>query len=172
MADLEIEVDLPDGASERWKRLAEEGGQDAVDQITVLAEAAMKEEAPEGAGIPEVHMRDTIKPTMESRNPYSKVVKPHKMTEQGWPLHHVIIEGTTGSSYSGPPPLPPLVQWAEAKLSGDPVQAAQNIRWAIAQEGHETFPNPFIDRSIRQWQNRADEIAQEAVDEAFEGGGL
>lgn len=170
MADLEIEIELPDGADERWQKLVQMGGQDAVDQLSILAENHMKDEAPEGAGIPNVHMRSTIKPNQKSRDPYRKVIQPHKMTDEGWPLHHAIIEGTDSGSYSGPPPLQPLVQWAETKLSGDPVQAAQNIRWAIFQEGHETFPNPFIDRSLKEWRSRADEIAQDAVDAAFESG--
>jgi len=166
MADLEIEIDIPAGASEQWKRLVEEGGQEAVDQITTLAEASMKQEAPEGVGIPEVNMSTTIKPRQQSQNPYSKVVQPNKRVDEGWLLHHAIVDGS--SNYSAPPPLEPLIQWAAAKLDGDPREAAENLRWHIFQNG--IPPNPFIYRSIKQWESNVEQIAQEAMDDTFEGG--
>lgn len=172
MANLEIEVDVDRQASDRWKRLAQEGGQDAVDQLSILAERHMKEEAPEGVGIPEVNMRTTIKPRVEGRSPYRKSIAPRKKTQEGWPLHHAIIEGTTYQN--SPPPLDPIMAWARGKIvtTTSIREAAQAIRWNIFHEGHTSFPNEFIDRSLRQWQARADQIAQDAVDDAFSGGGL
>jgi hypothetical protein len=171
MADLEIDVDLPSGASRQWKRLAEEGGRDAVDQISILAERFMKEEAPEGVGIPNVNMRTTIKPKVESRDPYRKNIAPRKKTEQGWPLHHAIIEGT--SYGSSPPPLDPIMAWARAKIvtTTSIREAAEAIRWNIFHNGHDSFPNEFIDRSVRKWEGRSEQIAQDAVDDAFGSGG-
>jgi hypothetical protein len=176
MADLEIEVDVPQHAEDRWKRILDDGAEDAVDQLAVLAENHMKAEAPEGVGIPRVNMKTTIKASVRSEDPYTKVVKPHKRTQQGWPLHHVVIEGTDPTSYSGaPPPLDPILQWATAKVTPDEGstirEVAQNIRWNIYETGHETLPNRFIDRSIRKWEGRTRQIAQDAVDDAFDTGG-
>lgn len=174
MADLEIEVDVPSRAEDRWKQILGEGATDAVDQLSTLAERHMKEEAPEGVGIPRVNMRTTIKPKVESTEPYRKSIAPRKKTEEGWPLHHAIIEGTNYTS--SPPPLDPILQWASAKITPDAGetlrQAAQNIRWHIFQEGHETFPNEFVDRSLKRWEGRTEQIAQDAVDDAFSSGGV
>jgi len=170
MGDLEIEVDVPSRVEDRWKEILGDGATDAVDQLSVLAERHMKDEAPEGVGIPRVNMRTTIKPKVESTEPYRKSIAPRKRTDDGWPLHHVIIEGTGPSSYDEePPPIDPLMQWAAAKL-GDP-QAAYAIQESIRQEGHETLPNEFIDRSLKRWESRAGQIAQDAVDDAFDTGG-
>lgn len=172
MADLNIEVDVDHGASERWQRITQRGGKKAVDQLSILAERHMKEEAPKGVGIPEVNMRTTIKPRVEGRSPYRKSIAPRKKTQEGWPLHHAIIEGTTYQN--SPPPLDPIMQWARAKIvtTTSIREAAQAIRWNIFHEGHSSFPNEFVDRSLRRWQAQADEIAQEALDDAFDGGGL
>jgi len=168
MADLEIDVEIPSTAADQWKQLSKLGGQEAVDQITVLAESSMKDEAPEGVGIPEVNMRSTIKPRKQSENPYSKVVQPHKRVDDGWLLHHAIVEGS--SNYDAPPPLEALVPWAAAKLSGDPQEAAENLRWHIFENG--IPPNPFVFRSTQQWLASVDTIAQEAVDDTFDDGGI
>jgi len=173
MADLEIEVDIPDRAASRWKQILGEGATDAVDQLATLSERHMKQEAPEGVGIPNVNMSTTIKSVTESRDPYRVSVAPRKKTDDGWPLHHAIIEGT--SYGSSPPPLDPILAWAKAKITPEAgetmLDAAQNIRWAIFHDGHETFPNEFIDRSMKRWESRADQIAQDAVDDAFDSGG-
>jgi len=166
MAEMEIEVDVPSRVEDRWKEILGEGATDAVDQLSVLAERHMKDEAPEGVGIPRVNMRTTIKPRQESQNPYSKVVQPNKRVDEGWLLHHAIVDGS--SNYSAPPPLEPLIQWASAKLDGDPREAAENLRWHIFQNG--IPPNPFIYRSIKQWESNVEQIAQEAMDDTFEGG--
>lgn len=171
MSDLEIEVDVPSRAEDRWKQILGEGAEDAVDQLSVLAERHMKDEAPEGVGIPRVNMATTIKPKLESEDPYRKSIAPRKRTEQGWPLHHAIIEGT--SYNSGPPPLDPILSWVQGKLStANPIQAAENIRWNIFHDGHETFPNRFVDRSLKRWEGRSKQIAQDAVDDAFDSGGV
>jgi len=172
MPDLNIEVDVDRRDADRWKQILGDGSQDAVDQLSILAERHMKEEAPEGVGIPEVNMRTTIKPRVESRDPYRKSIAPRKKTQEGWPLHHAIIEGT--SYTTSPPPLDPILQWARAKIvtTTSIREAAQAIRWNIFHEGHDSFPNEFVDRSLRKWQARADQIAQDAVDDAFRGGGL
>jgi hypothetical protein len=172
MSDLNIEVDVDRRDADRWKQILGEGSQDAVDQLSILAERHMKEEAPEGVGIPNVNMRTTIKPRVESRDPYRKSIAPRKKTQEGWPLHHAIIEGT--SYTTSPPPLDPILQWARGKITTeDPIrEVAQAIRWNIFQDGHDSFPNEFVDRSLRKWRQRADQIAQDAVDDAFRGGGL
>lgn len=173
MADLDIEVEVNADQGERWKRIIEEGGQDAVDQLAVLSERHMKDEAPEGVGIPNVNMATTIKPSLESTDPYRKSVAPRKKTEEGWPLHHAIIEGTDYDD--APPPLDPILRWAKAKITPDEgstfLEAAQAIRWNIFHDGHETFPNPFITRSLKRWEGRAEQIARDAVDDAFDSGG-
>ena len=173
VADLEIEVDVPYRVDERWKQILGDGAEDAVDQLAVLAERHMKDEAPEGVGIPRVNMATTIKAHTESTDPYRVSIAPRKRTEDGWPLHHAIIEGTDYDT--NPPPLDPILQWASAKITPDEgqtiEQAAESIRWAIFQDGHETFPNEFIDRSMKRWEGRASQVAQDAVDDAFDTGG-
>jgi len=173
VSELEIEVDVPSRVEDRWKRILGGGAEDAVDQLAVLSERHMKDEAPEGVGIPRVNMRTTIKAATASQDPYRVSVAPRKRTEQGWPLHHAIVEGT--SYDTSPPPLEPILQWATAKITpreGESIErAAENIRWAIFRDGHETFPNEFIDRSVRRWEGRAGQIAQDAVDDAFDTGG-
>lgn len=172
MADLEIEVDVPSRAEDRWKQILGEGAEDAVDQLSILAERHMKEEAPEGVGIPRVNMRTTIKPKVESTDPYRKSIAPRKKTDEGWPLHHAIIEGTDYTS--SPPPLDPILQWARAKIVTTTTirEAAEAIRWNIFQEGHSSFPNEFVDDSLERWESRTQQIAQDAVDDAFDSGGV
>jgi len=173
MADLNIEVDVPSRASSRWKQILGDGAEDAVDQLTTLAEGHMKAEAPEGVGIPNVNMATTIKSVTESRDPYRVSVAPRKKTEEGWPLHHAIIEGT--SYDTAPPPLDPTLAWARAKITPEAGstmrEAADAIRWNIFHTGHETFPNEFVDDSLDKWESQADQIAQDAVDDAFDTGG-
>lgn len=176
MADLEIEVDVPSRAADRWKQILGEGATDAVDQLATLSERHMKAEAPEGVGIPRVNMSTTIKAAVESEDPYRVSVAPRKRVDDGWPLHHVIIEGTDASSYtSSPPPLDPILQWAAAKITPNADstlrEAAQNIRWHIFHSGHDTLPNEFIDDSLEHWEARTQQVAQDAVDDAFDTGG-
>lgn len=164
MADFEIDVNVDERATDRWEDIVGDGAEDAVDQLAVLAERHMKEEAPEGVGIPEVNMRTTIKAVLQSRDPYRKSIQPHKKTDEGWPLHHAIIDGATYPDER--PPVEPLKRWARAKL-GD-----AGIGWylqeQIFEDGQKTFPNRFVDRSVSQWESRVEDIAQDAVDDAFD----
>lgn len=174
--NISIEVDVDERAADRWQRIVGEGATDAVDQITTLAEGAMKEEAPEGAGIPRVNMRTTIKSTTKSQDPYRVEVQPHKRTDDGWLLHHAIVGNPSAPTYdTSPPPLEPILQWAKAKTTpgeGETIRdVAQNIRWSIFHDGHETLPNEFIDRSVKKWNSQVDQIASDAVEDAFGGGG-
>jgi len=176
MAGNSLQIEFDDEAAQRavdhWQRIVGSGARDAVDQISTLAESTMKAEAPEGVGIPDVNMRTTIKSETTSRDPYRKVIMPHKRTERGWLLHRAIVGNPSVPTYSDEkPPVEPLMEWAGAKL-GDP-SAAWAIRESIYQDGHDSFPNPFIDRSFREWRSQVDRIAGDAVEQAFRtGGGL
>lgn len=168
----QVSIEIDDREAQRaistWKQVVGDGAERAVQQLAVLSERYMKEEAPEGVGIPEVNMQNTISAEQVSDDPFGMVVKPRKTTEDGIPLHHIIIEGTDGGSYSARPPVEPLKAWAAAKLGDE--SAAWAIREKIFQEGHTTLPNEFVDESLDRWKNRTEDIAQDAVDEAFGGG--
>lgn len=165
---IEFDGDEAQRAIDTWRQVVGDGAEDAVRQLAVLSERYMKEEAPEGVGIPEVNMQNTISAEQVSDDPFGMVVKPRKSTDNGIPLHHIIIEGTDSGSYSARPPVEPLMSWAAAKLGDE--SAAWAIREKIFQEGHSTLPNEFVDRSVQRWKSRTDDIAQDAVDEAFGGG--
>lgn len=174
--DLELEADEAVAGVRRASENLDEGARDAVDQLTVLAEGAMKAEAPEGAGMPDVHMRSTITTTTEDSEGLRKVVMPRKRTGEGWLLHRAIVGTPSTPSYGDakPPVWPgpsgdaqgPLAEWADAKV-GD-----RNAAWAIANSiadsGHASFPNPFIDRSVRQWRTQVEDIAGSAIADAVE----
>ena len=176
---MQIDVDLGDARREveSWQRIVGEGAVDAVDQIAVLAERFQKKEAPEGVGIPDVHLRTTIKATQESPassvsggSGYRKVVMPRKRTQDGWLLHRAIVGNPSTPTYTDKkPPAEPLLEWAETKLG------ERGIGWylqdKIYREGHDSLPDRFIDRSVRQWEGRAEDIAQDAVESAFRSGG-
>lgn len=165
--NLRIEFDDKQAqrAIDKWQEALGDGAADAVRQLVVLSERYMKDEAPEGAGIPNVNLQNTISSEQTSRDPFQVVVKPRKKTRDGWPLHHAIIEGASYGSKR--PPIDPLMQWASAKL-GDP-QAAWPIRESIFQDGQESFPNPFVDRSVSRWEGRVQQISDDAVSSAFGG---
>ena len=179
MADeFSVDVDLDDAreAASAWERAVGEGGRDAVSQLSVLAEGAMKRNAPEGAGLPNVHLRNTIQALPEGRT-LQKTIMPHKRTQEGWLLVRAIVGNPSVPRYTtNAPPVwidreggdaqGPLAQWADAKL-GD-----QNAAWAVAQSIKDrgsqlTFPNPFVRDSFRQWRSEVDSIAGDAVEDAL-----
>lgn len=172
MAELSIEVDGDEAqrAVRQWRKIVgQDAAENVVKQISTLAERHMKEEAPRGAGIPNVNLRTTISAEQVGDDPIQMMVKPRKRTQDGWLLHRAIVGEPSTPTYGDTrPPIDPLKQWAGAKL-GDP-QAAWPIREKIYQEGQRSFPNPFIDRSIERWQNQVQRVSEDAVDEAFRGG--
>lgn len=179
MADeFKVDVDLDDAtrAADAWERAVGSGGKSAVSQLSVLAEGAMKQNAPEGAGIPNVHMRNTIQALPEGRT-LQKTIMPHKRTQEGWLLVRAVVGNPSTPTYTTEaPPVwidreggdaqGPLAQWADAKL-GD-----QNAAWAVANAIKErgtqlTFPNPFVRDSFLQWRSEVDDIANSAVEDAL-----
>lgn len=176
--DFQVEIDAEAGqqAVEAWQDAMREGGKDAVSQLSVLAESAMKQHAPEGVGIPETHMRTTIQALPETRS-VQKTVMPLKRTDEGWLLVRAIVGNPSTPTYTRKrPPVwidtpggdaqGPLAQWADAKL-GD-----QNAAWAIANKiqargSQATFPNPFVRDSYRQWQTQVGQVATDAVEDAL-----
>lgn len=170
----QISIEFDDAEAQRaiatWREVVGDGAEDAVRQLAMLAERFMKEEAPEGVGIPNVNLTTTIASEQVSSDPFGMVIKPRKLTQDGWPLHHAIVGNPSTPTYDDVrPPIDPLMAWASAKL-GDP-QAAWPIRESIYQDGQDSFPNPFIDDSVERWQNRVQQISDDAVSSAF-GGGL
>lgn len=169
---IALDVDLAEAkrSVDAWEDAVDIGASDAVRQLAVLAEGAMKDEAPEGAGR-DTHLRDTID-TRFSRGNKKANVGARKRTSEGWLLANVIVEGTDPGSYDDENPPPPLFDWAAAKL-GDP-----SLGWAVAQsiadDGHESFPDPFVDRSLQQWQDQVEDIAADQIEDAIDsivGGG-
>lgn len=140
----------------------EDGASDAVKQLAVLAEASMKAEAPEGTSTPS--LRDSID-TRFRRGGLAANVGARKRTDDGWLLANVIVEGTDANSYDSENPPPPLFDWAAAKL-GD-----ASLGWAVAQSiadtGHETLPNEYVDRSLDDWEDRVESVTGEQVRDAM-----
>lgn len=150
---------------EAWKAAVGEGGTDAVDALTILAENSMRREAPEGSGKSKPQLRDSIDTKPETGD--RRVVMPFKRTSEGWLLVRAIVGNPGTPTYDDEkPPIGPLMEWARAKLGDE--QAGWAIRESIYQEGHETFPNPFVDRSMNEWENSVEEIAGEAVRDALD----
>jgi len=174
MADIDLEVSVADAVQELrdGSDAVDQGAERAVRQLAVLAEGAMKDEAPEGAGRDQ-HLRDTVD-TRFRRGGKRANIGARKRTNDGRLLAEIVVEGTDPSSYTldDPPPVEPLMDWADAKL-GDP-DAAWAIRRSIAQTGHETLPNPFVARAFEDWSDQVEDVAGEAVRDAlsdFVGGG-
>lgn len=173
---VDVDLDSARAAAEAWERATGEGGMDAVSQLSVLAENAYKRRIPEGAGIPNVHARNTVQALPEKRS-LQKTVMAHKRTQEGWLLIRAIVGNPSTPTYTTKkPPVwidreggdaqGPLAQWADAKL-GD-----QNAAWAVAenikQRGKQlTFPQPVVRDSIRMWRSEVDDIAGEAVRDAL-----
>lgn len=165
---IELDVDSEDAqrAVQAWKDNVGDGGVDAVTALTVLAENSMKREAPEGAGFNNPSLRDSVdtKPEGPSKR---KVVMPFKRTREGWLLVRAIVGQPSVPTYDDERPPPgPILEWARAKL-GDK-QAGWAVRESIYQDGHDSFPDPFVDRSMDEWENTTEEVAGQAVREAFE----
>lgn len=191
MPGASLQIELNDKQArrivDRWKRIVGSGAREAVDQLGTLAERHMKAEAPEGVGIPNVHLRTSIKSKTTSQDPYRKVIQPTKRTDDGWLLHRAIVGNPSTPSYdldpeaAYPPNVPiwvgpggdaagPIAEWASTKL-GNPNAAWQiGWNWALG-DGQETFPNEFIDESMDKWRGRIDQVANDAVEDAFRTGG-
>lgn len=162
--ELEVNEDTAEQVVEAWERAVGEGGVDAVGALTVLAESAMKREAPEGAGFNNPSLRDSIdtKPDSGAR----RVVMPFKRTREGWLLVRAIVGDPSTPEYDDERPPPgPILEWARAKLGDE--SAGWAVRESIYQSGHDSFPDRFVDRSITEWENNAEEIAGEAVRDAL-----
>lgn len=145
------------------------GGSRAVNQVALLAEGAMKKEAPEGAGIPDNPLENTIEVRPAGIGPKKKTVMPHKRTREGWLLHRAIVGNPSIPTYTDErPPIPPLLEWVDAKnpIPGvDPLTQAFMVANKILSRGtQKTFPNPFIFRSVRQWESEVEKIAAEAIE--------
>lgn len=166
---IQIEVDAVDAKRvvNAWKRAVGTGGVDAVTALTVLAENAMRREAPEGAGKNNPSLRDSIDTKPEGRAK-RKEVMPYKRTREGWLLVRAIVGQPSAPSYTDERPPPgPILEWARAKLGDE--QAGWAVRESIFQSGHESFPDRFVDRSMNEWETTVEDVAGEAVRDAFGG---
>lgn len=162
---LSLSMDLADAIAQfdDAQDAVDDGASAAVRQLSVLAEGAMKEEAPEGSGR-DRHMRDTID-TKFRRDGLTANVGARKRTRDGGLLAEVIVEGTDASSYETRPPYGPLVEWADAKL-GEP-GIGYYLAEKIGREGHETLPNDFVDRSLDTWEGQVEDVAGDQVRDAL-----
>lgn len=176
MSEINVDLDLSEAIEEIETMDDEmaEASKEIVQQLVILAEGAMKEEAPEGVAYDGKHMRDTIKGVFTD-NGTKATVQPHKRTDEGWLLHRAIVGNPSVPSYGDePPPVwtdgngnaqGPLAEWCAAKL-GD-----RNAAWQVAkniqENGHKTFPNKFIDRSINHWQSDVEDVAEKKIQEAL-----
>lgn len=168
MPGNEIELNVnADGAVRAMRQLQDDipdAGERAVRQLSVLAEGAMKREAPEGAGRNR-HTRDTIRTTFD-RGGKKATVRPHKRTESGIPLVEILVNGADWSP-DNPPPLAPLQEWTAAKWGDGSIAAAAQLRNHLVEEG--TDPDPFVARSVRDWEDQVGQIAGDAVREEIGG---
>jgi len=170
MPSTEIEIDVDADAAEAlvqsWEDAVEDGAMEAVGALAVLAENAMRREAPEGAGKNPPSLRDSIdtKPEGRSKN---KRVQPFKRTSEGWLLVRAVVGQPSTPTYTDERPPPgPILEWARAKLGDE--QAGWAVRESIYQDGHDRFPNEFVDRSMNEWENTVEDVANEAVKDALE----
>lgn len=164
---IQIEVDEVDAKRvvNAWKRAVGSGGIDAVTALAVLAESSMKREAPEGAGKNPPSLRDSVDTKPEGRSK-RKVVMPFKRTREGWLLVRAVVGQPDTPSYSDErPPAGPILEWARAKLGDE--SAGWAVRESIYQDGHESFPDPFVDRSMDEWEQTAEQVAGDAVRDAL-----
>lgn len=167
MAETTVEVDVREAiqALENANDALEGGAREAIDQLMVAAEGPMKAEAPAGSGRG-AHMRDSIE-TQWYEDLAARTV-PTKQASDGNPLvGYVVGEPLPSYSPSNPPPAGPLIEWADAKL-GDP-SAGYAIQYTIAHSGHSSFPDPFVDRAISQWESQVDTVASRAISKAIQG---
>lgn len=163
-----VDADDAKRAVKAWNDAVGSGGKRAVGALAVMAEDAMKAEAPEGSGFEPPSLRDSID-TVPDGPSDKKTVQPFKRTRKGWLLVHAVVGNPRAPRYNRKrPPAEPLIDWAEAKL-GDP-----GLGWylqdKIFREGQKTFPNRFVDRSIKQWEAEAEDVAGKAVRDALRGG--
>jgi len=159
--DVDSAVRQMDGAEDA----IDDGASSAVRQLAVLAEASMKDEVPEGSG----DTRDSID-TRFRRGGKTANVGARKRTQDGDLLAEIIVEGTDGSSYDPSVGLARFLgkrmeDWARTK-TGD-AQNAYPIAWSIIRDGHATLPNPFVDRSLDDWEDRVDDVAGTEIRQAL-----
>lgn len=168
MGNVEIDVDAT-GALERIQRTqgaTDDAAKRMVQQLTVLAEGAMKGEAPTGSGR-DTHMRDTVTTTFEDDGLTGKVF-PEKTTRGGRHLAD-IVTGNPGP-WTAKPPADPLLDWADAKF-GDP-GIGWYLRDQIFERGIQSFPDPFISRSVDRWLGDVQNVAGNEVAAAFRRAGV
>lgn len=163
---VEVEVDIEDALHtvHKLRDAVPDAGEEAVDQLVILAEGAMKEQAPEGAGRQD-HLRDTIR-GVSSDDGLKATVRPHKRTRDGIPLVDIIVDGADWDKEQ-PPPLAPLQEWTGAKWGEPTIQAAAILRNHLVEEG--TDPNPFVAESVEQWEGQVERVAGRAVAEELTG---
>jgi len=174
--DIRVEIDVERAAKavESWGVSTREGARKAVHELAIDAEASMKEEAPRGAGIPDTPLQTTVAKTPD--RPADKIeIMPHKRTQEGWLLAKAIIGSPSTPTYGEqPPPVwvdstgdpqGRLATWAAAKL-GDK-GAAFAVAKEIQQEGHDSFPNPFVYRSAQSWIDDVADVTNEEVADAL-----
>lgn len=148
----------------------DDGAASAVRQLAVLAEGAMKAEAPEGAGR-DRHMRDSVDTRFpQGRDGKVANVGARKRASDGVLLATYVVEGTDSTSYDVSPEMAAFLghqmeDWAAAKV-GDP-SAAYPIAWSIIRSGHATLPNRFVDRSLAAWEDQVEDVAGEKVQAAM-----
>lgn len=173
--DIEIDMDQALGAIERLEKSVDPSTRRMVSQLSVLAEAYLKENAPEGAGT-NTHLRESVDTETNRQGKQAKVY-PHKRTSEGWLLVRAIVGNPSVPTYDDSVPVwsgpggdaaGPLARWAAAKLGN------RNAAWPIAQSwknggGQKSFPNPFVRDAFRQFQPEAEELAAEAF---FSGMGV
>lgn len=168
MGNVELDVDIQ-GALDRiqaTRDVTDDGARRIVRQLTVLAEGAMKGEAPTGGGR-ETHMRDTITTVFEDDDLTGRVF-PTKETDDGRRLADIVTSDP--GPWTSPPPIGPLLDWADAK-TGDP-----GIGWYLQDQifegGIETFPNPFIERSVDTWRGDVQDVAGNEIAGAMARAGV
>lgn len=173
--DVSVEVDRAARALAAFADATPEGARRGVHELAILAEGAMKREAPSGAGVPDVPLQNTI--AKEPKRPANEIrIMPHKRTTEGWLLAKAIVGSPNTPQYTDKRPAVwtdnsgraqgRLAEWAAAKLGNR--SAAFAVANKIKQRGeHKTFPNPFVARSVREWRDEVASVTNEEVADAL-----
>jgi hypothetical protein len=175
MTEIDVSVDTRQAgeAVDDWAKSLPMGRERALDRLQVLAENSMKDEAPRGAGTPDVHMANTIETDKEQGR---RVTMPRKRTAEGWLLHRAVVGNPSTPTYTDTaPPVwvgaggeaqGALAEWTRAKLGSR--QAAFAVAQNIKERGtQKSFPNPFIERSVDAWISDVEKVATDKVAEAL-----
>lgn len=163
--DVDVEIDDAQDVIDQIPDVTDRATTRAIRQLSILAEAAIKERAPEGAGT-DTHLRDTVD-TRFSRNGLKANIGPRKRVGDEDILLAEILGDHPSWDEDNPPPLGPLREWTEAKWGDGSVAAAARLRNSLVEDGMESAPNPFVEEAFDAWKDQVEDVAGREISEAM-----